>query len=98
MIDYVPEAEIQLAMQKNQSPLIEKDKLATLKTQIKPNENITTTNIEINTNKTNGNTQDEEEPVKTLDSLFKKTQTKPHIYFLPLSEEEVQERRQKLNK
>lgn len=30
-----------------------------------------------------------EEPIKTLDSLFKKTLTKPHIYYLPLTEEEV---------
>jgi hypothetical protein len=30
-----------------------------------------------------------EEPIKTLDSLFKKTLTKPHLYYLPLSEEEV---------
>ncbi len=30
-----------------------------------------------------------EEPIKTLDNLFKKTSTKPHIYYLPLSEDEV---------
>lgn len=30
-----------------------------------------------------------EEPVKTLDNLFKKTTTLPHIYYLPLTEEEV---------
>ena len=30
-----------------------------------------------------------EEPIKTLDSLFKKTLTKPHIYYLPLTDEEV---------
>ncbi len=37
-------------------------------------------------NKTDEN---KEEPIKTLDNLFKKTFTKPHIYYLPLSEEEV---------
>jgi len=31
----------------------------------------------------------EKETVKTLDTLFKKTNTKPNIYYLPLSEEEV---------
>jgi apoptotic chromatin condensation inducer in the nucleus len=94
VIDYVPESEIQQAMEKNKSPYFpsnEKDKLATLKTQLKPNENVTNTN-------TATNYQTEEEPVKTLDSLFKKTQTKPHIYYLPLSEEEIQEKRLKLNK
>jgi len=38
-----------------------------------------------------------EEPIKTLDNLFKKTLTKPHIYYLPLSDEEVQEKKNKLN-
>ena len=33
--------------------------------------------------------ENKEEPIKTLDILFKKTSTKPHIYYLPLSEEEV---------
>ncbi len=39
-----------------------------------------------------------EEPIKTLDSLFKKTTTKPHIYYLPLSEEEVEEKKNRLKK
>jgi apoptotic chromatin condensation inducer in the nucleus len=30
-----------------------------------------------------------EPPVVTLDDLFKKTQSSPRIYYLPLSEEEV---------
>ena len=30
-----------------------------------------------------------DEPIKTLDSLFKKTVTKPYIYYLPLSDDEV---------
>jgi apoptotic chromatin condensation inducer in the nucleus len=100
IIDFVPESEIHQAMEKNQSPFNassdkDKDKLATLKTQIKPNDP-----LPANLNVTNKvvNTQNEEEPVKTLDSLFKKTETKPHLYYLPLSEEEVQEKRLKLNK
>ncbi len=28
-------------------------------------------------------------PVKTLDDLFRKTETKPPLYYLPLSDEEV---------
>lgn len=95
----MPESEIQQAMEKNQSPYIEKDKLLLLKTQIKPNEPITTnTNTDTNTSKTNINNIIEEEPVKTLDNLFKKTKTKPHVYYLPLTEEEVQEKRDKLNR
>lgn len=39
-----------------------------------------------------------EEPVKTLDNLFKKTETKPHIYYLPLSEEEVQKKKMRMKK
>ncbi len=90
IIDYVPETEIQQAMEKNQSPLIvDKDKLATLKTQIKPNDNINPNTIK---------KAAEEEPVKTLDSLFRKTETKPHIYYLPLSEVEIQGKKQKLNR
>merc|ERR1711915_576143 len=30
-----------------------------------------------------------EQPVVTLDDLFKKTRTSPRIYYLPLSEEQV---------
>jgi hypothetical protein len=44
------------------------------------------------------NIQNEEDTVKTLDSLFKKTETKPHLYYLPLSEEEVQDKKLKLNR
>lgn len=29
------------------------------------------------------------DPVKTLDDIFRKTNAKPHIYYLPLTEEEV---------
>ncbi len=36
-----------------------------------------------------------EEPVKTLDSLFRKTSTKPHIYYLPLTEQEVAEKKKR---
>jgi hypothetical protein len=28
-----------------------------------------------------------------IDQIFKKTETKPHIYYLPLSEEEVKEKK-----
>jgi len=31
----------------------------------------------------------EKVPEKTLDTLFRKTNTKPNIYYLPLTEEEV---------
>lgn len=31
----------------------------------------------------------EQQPIKTLDDLFRKTETKPHIYYLPLTEEQV---------
>ena len=30
-----------------------------------------------------------------IDHIFKKTQTKPHIYYLPLSDEEVREKKRK---
>jgi hypothetical protein len=33
--------------------------------------------------------ENHEENKKPLDNIFKKTKTKPHIYYLPLSEEEV---------
>jgi len=33
-----------------------------------------------------------EEPLKTLDQLFRKTVTKPQLYYLPLSKEEVREK------
>ena len=36
-----------------------------------------------------GNNNNGKETEKTLDMLFKKTKTKPNIYFLPLAEEEV---------
>ena len=94
IVEFVPESEILQAMEKNQSSstsINEKDKLAFLKAQIKPNENL------LNTNPVKAiNNESEEEPVKTLDSLFRKTETKPHIYYLPLSEVEVQEKRLKL--
>jgi hypothetical protein len=35
------------------------------------------------------------EQVKTLESLFKKTITKPHIYYLPLTEQEVIDKKNK---
>lgn len=35
------------------------------------------------------NYQNEKESVKTLDTLFRKTSTKPNVYYLPLTEEEV---------
>jgi hypothetical protein len=35
------------------------------------------------------NGEQPEEPIKTLDNLFKKTETKPHLYYLPLTDEEV---------
>ncbi len=48
--------------------------------------------------KAEGNEFVNEEPIKTLDSLFKKTETKPHIYYLPLTEEEVQEKKMRMKK
>lgn len=39
-----------------------------------------------------------EEPVKTLDNLFKKTNTLPHIYYLPLTEEQVKEKMKAMEK
>ena len=30
-----------------------------------------------------------------IDHIFKKTQTKPHIYYLPLRDEEVREKKRK---
>ncbi|KJH48018.1 SAP domain protein [Dictyocaulus viviparus] len=38
----------------------------------------------------------EEKPIKTADSLFMKTKTLPAIYFLPLTDEEVAERQEKI--
>ena len=49
-------------------------------------------NILNNQNKNNLNNPNfnpEKEIVKTVDMLFKKTVTKPVIYYLPLTEEEV---------
>ncbi|WKX88043.1 hypothetical protein Q1695_008005 [Nippostrongylus brasiliensis] len=40
--------------------------------------------------------REEEKPVKTADSLFMKTKAQPAIYFLPLTEEEAQQRAAKL--
>lgn len=39
-----------------------------------------------------------EEPTKTLSDLFLKTKTEPYIYYLPLTEEQVQEKIKKKNK
>lgn len=36
--------------------------------------------------------KDPEPPVPTLDDLFRKTKTKPHIYYLPLTDEQVAEK------
>lgn len=52
------------------------------------NLNIPMQNQDINVN-ANVPAAAEKEIVKTLDILFKKTNTKPNIYYLPLSEEEV---------
>jgi hypothetical protein len=90
IVDFVPESEILRAIEKNRTnsnSLNEKDRLAMLKAQIKPNDNFPPTN-----NLKSTDIQTQEEPVKTLDSLFRKTETKPHIYYLPLSEQEVQEK------
>ena len=62
---------------------------------LRPEEQIIIINSE---NKLTQSLQVEEEPEKTLDSLFKKTFTKPHIYYLPLTEEEVEEKRNKIKK
>jgi hypothetical protein len=37
--------------------------------------------------------QEEEEEVVTLDTLFRKTAAKPHLYFLPLTDEQVAAKR-----
>jgi len=91
IVDFVTESEILRAMEKNHTnsnSSTDKDRLAMLKAQIKPNENFPNTN-----NLKSTDIQTQEEPVKTLDTLFRKTETKPHIYYLPLSEQEVQEKR-----
>lgn len=33
-----------------------------------------------------------EEPLKTLDQLFRKTKAKPHLYYLPLNDVQVKEK------
>ncbi len=76
IIEYVPDADIAYAVEKNVSPYAlsldkERDKANLLKNMKENKEEIP------------------EEPIKTLDSLFKKTRATPHIYYLPLSEEEV---------
>ena len=38
------------------------------------------------------NIRKKNERLKSIDQLFKKTKTKPHIYYLPLSEDEVNEK------
>jgi hypothetical protein len=57
-------------------------------------------NSKIKTSKSNDNNEtsvNAKENMPTLDDLFKKTKTKPHIYFLPLSDQEVQQKRLKMN-
>jgi len=44
-----------------------------------------------NKNEENNTNTNIEQP-KTLEDLFKKTVTKPHLYYLPLSDEQVQEK------
>jgi apoptotic chromatin condensation inducer in the nucleus len=109
VVDFVNESEITCAIEKNQSPyasMLEKEKeKAALRGQLKPNDTNTASNTNIQTNlNLTPNTSNitlqkgniSEESAKTLDNLFRKTETKPHIYFLPLTEEEVQEKRNKL--
>ena len=81
-------------LEKNKSNL-DKDKLNSQNEGLRPEEQIIIINSE---NKLTQRFQVEEEPEKTLDSLFKKTFTKPHIYYLPLTEEEVEEKRNKIKK
>lgn len=81
-------------LEKNKSN-IDKDKLNSQNEGLRPEEQIIIINSE---NKLTQSFQVEEEPEKTLDSLFKKTFTKPHIYYLPLTEEEVEEKRNKIKK
>lgn len=40
--------------------------------------------------------KEQEKPIKTADELFMKTKTLPAIYFLPLTDEEAQERQEKM--
>ena len=46
-------------------------------------------NINYQGNAVANNNASDKETVKTLDTLFRKTNTKPNIYYLPLNEEEV---------
>lgn len=49
-------------------------------------------------NKEDDTTNNIEEPAKTLSDLFLKTKTEPYIYYLPLTEEQVQEKIKNKNK
>ena len=86
---YVDSKEVDETIEKNKSQF-EKEKIGILK----PNENNSATSL----NTTNIVLSPLDEPVKTLDSLFKKTQTKPHLYYLPLTEEEVEEKKNRMKK
>jgi hypothetical protein len=75
-LNYVSQSELDETLEKNKSNL-EKDKLNLQNEGIRNDEQIISINSE---NKVTQSTHNEEEPVKTLDSLFKKTTSKPHIY------------------
>lgn len=95
IVDFVPEEDIDYAISKKQSPYEEKEKEKSGPANLSlPNiQPLKPKNQDVNNQ---DNNKPSNEPVKTLDNLFKKTQTKPHIYYLPLTEEEVQEKKNKL--
>jgi hypothetical protein len=93
-VNFVSQSELDETLEKNKSNL-DKEKSNIQNEGLRPDDQ---TNILNADTKGSSCSQVEEEPVKTLDSLFKKTMTKPHIYFLPLTEEEVEEKRNRMKK
>lgn len=88
ILEFVPQSDVTYAIEHNKSlyeSALEKQNIQKLVKEPKISEN--------------GNGKKaivSDEPSNALDNLFRKTKTKPTIYFLPLSEEEVEQKRKKI--
>jgi hypothetical protein len=86
-VQFVLKSELDKTMELNKSPY-EKESQSPKKEEI--NINLIKAKFSAREAKENKNTDKiHGEQFKTLEILFKKTTTKPHIYYLPLTEQEV---------
>jgi hypothetical protein len=89
-VQFVLNSELDKTMEVNKSPY-EKEFQKPKKEEI----NINLIKAKFSNKEAKENKNSEGEQGKTLESLFKKTTTKPHIYYLPLTEQEVIDKKNK---